>query len=93
MAENNKASLDQISKVVAVLAESIERSSMEAADDQLRVIKKLLREEPKSFKRKGNEIQFKFNLKLQDTLDEVKCHLASNAVDKAKSSLSEARVS
>ena len=38
---------------------------------------------------KGNEIQYKFNLKLQDTLDEVKSHLESNAVDKAKSSLSE----
>ena len=62
---------------------------MEAADDQLREIKKLRREEPKSFKRKGNEIQYKFNLKLQDTLDEVKSHLESNAVHKAKSSLSE----
>ena len=62
---------------------------MEAADDQLREIKKLRREEPKSFKRKGNEIQYKFNLKLQDNLDEVKSHLESTAVDKAKSSLSE----
>ena len=63
---------------------------MEVADDQLREIKKLRREEPKSFKREGNEIQYKFNLKLQDTLDEVKSHLESSAVDKAKSSLSEA---
>ena len=89
LAENNKALLDQISKLVADSAESIKRSSVEAADDQLREIKKLRREEPKSFKRKGNEIQYKFNLKLQDTLDEVKSHLESNAVDKAKSSLSE----
>ena len=62
---------------------------MEAADDQLREIKKLRREESKSFKRKGNEIQYKFNLKLQDTLDEVKSDLESTAVYKAKSSLSE----
>ena len=89
LAENNKALLDQISKLVADSAESIKRSSVEAADDQLREIKKLRREEPKSFKRKGNEIQYKFNLKLQDTLDEVKSHLESKAVDKAKSSLSE----
>jgi len=62
---------------------------VEAADDQLREIKKLRPKKPKSFKRKGNEIQYKFNLKLQDTLDDVKPHLESNAVDKAKSSLSE----
>ena len=38
MAENNKALLDQISKLVADSAESIKRSSVEAADDQLREI-------------------------------------------------------
>ena len=89
LAENNKSLLDQISKLIADSAESIKRSSVEVADDQLREIKKLRREEPKSFKCEGNEIQYKFNLKLQDTLDEVKSHLESSAVDKAKSSLSE----
>ena len=89
LAENNKALLDQISKLVADSAERIKRSSIEAADDKLREIKKLRREEPKSFKCKGNEIQYKFNLKLQDTLDDIKSHLESNAVDNAKSSLSE----
>ena len=87
MAENNKALLDQITKFVAVSAESIKRSSVEAADDQLREIKKLHWQESKSLKRKGNEIQYKFNLKLQGTLDEVKSHIESNAVNKAKSSL------
>ena len=72
LAENNKALLDQISKLVAVSAESIKRSSVEAADDQLREIKKLRRGESKSLKRKGNEIQYKFSLKLQGTLDKVK---------------------
>ena len=41
---------------------------MEAADDQLREIKKLRRQESKSLKPKGNEIQYKFNLKLRGTL-------------------------
>jgi len=89
LAENNKALLDQISKLVADSAKHIKHSSKEAADDKLREIKKLRQEEPKSFKCKGNEIQYKFNLKLQDTLDDIKSHLESNAVDKAKSSLSE----
>ena len=41
LAENNKALLDQISRLVADSAESIKRSSVEAADDHLREIKKL----------------------------------------------------
>ena len=69
LAENKKALLNQISKLVAVSAKSIKRSSVEAADDHLREIKKLRRGESKSLKRKGNEIQYKFNLKLQGTLD------------------------
>jgi len=44
LAQNKKALLDQISKLVADSAESIKRSSVEAADDQLREIKKLRRE-------------------------------------------------
>ena len=83
LVENNKALLDQISELVADSAENIKRSSVEAADDQLRGIKKLRRGESKSFKRKGNEIQYKFNLKLQGTLDVVKSHFESKAVDKA----------
>jgi len=89
LAQNNRALLDQISKLVADSVESIKRSSEEAADDQLREIKKLRREEPKVFKGKGNEIQYKFNSKLQNSLDDVKSHLEANAVDKAKASLSE----
>ena len=90
LVQNNKSLLEQISKLVADSAENIKRSSVtEAADEQLREIKKLRREEPKAFKRKGNEIQYKFNSKLQDTLDEAKSHLETNAVEKAKASLSE----
>ena len=37
-------------------------SAEKAADQQLREIKKFRRKEPKSFKRKGNEIQYKFNV-------------------------------
>lgn len=56
--------MGQISKLVADSAESVKRSSVEAADEQLREIKKLRREEPNYFKRKGNEVQYKFNSKL-----------------------------
>ena len=60
LAENNKSLLDQFSKLVAESAKGIKCSSVDAADEQLREIKKIRREEPKSFKRKGNEIQYKF---------------------------------
>ena len=55
----------------------------------MREIKKLRREEPKSFKRKGNELQYKFNAKLQDSFEEAKSHLEVNAIDKAKETLAE----
>ena len=44
----------QIPKLVADSAENIKRSNVEAAGEQLKEIKRLCREEPKSFKRKGN---------------------------------------
>ena len=89
LAQKNAALLGQISKLLADSAENIKRSSVEASDEQLREIKRLRREEPKLFKRKGNEIQYKFNSKLQDKLEEAKSHLEVNVVEKVKASLSE----
>ena len=42
-----------------------------------------------SFNRKGNEIQYKFNRKVQGSLEEVQSHLETNAVDKAKEALAQ----
>ena len=89
LADNNRALLTQISKLVSDSAENLKRANAEAVDEQLRQVKKLRREEPKSFKRKGNEIQYKFNSKPQDSLEEAKTHLETNAVEKAKESLTE----
>ena len=47
LAENNKALLGQILKLVADSAESIKRLSEEATDDHLREIKKVRRGESK----------------------------------------------
>ena len=89
LADNNKALLDQISKLVAHSADNVKRASVEAVDEQLREIKKLRQEEPRSFKRKGNDLQYKFNAKLQDSFEEAKSHLEVNAIDKAKETLAE----
>ena len=89
LADNNQLLLNQITKLVSDSVEKIKRSSSEAADEQLREIKKLRLEEHKSFNRKGNEIQYKFNRKVQGSLEEVQSHLEANAVDKAKEALAE----
>ena len=87
LADNNKALLYQISKLVADSVDK--RASVEAADEQMREIKKLRRKEQKSFKQEDNELQYKFNAKLQDSFDEAKSHLEVNAIDKAKEALAE----
>ena len=90
MADNNRSLMSEISTLITNSVESIKRiPNSEAVEDQLREIKKIRREEPKSFKRKGNEVQYKFNAKIQDSIDEAKSYLESNAVDKAKESLTE----
>ena len=66
MAENNRSLMSEISTIKTNSFESIKRSNSEAVEDQLREMKKIRREEPKSFKRKGNEVQYKFNAKIQD---------------------------
>ena len=89
LADNNQLLLNQITKLVSDSVEKIKRSSSEAADDQLREIKKLRLQEHMSFNRKGNEIQYKFNRKVQGSLDEVQSHLETNALDKAKEALAQ----
>ena len=51
--------MSEISTLITNSVESIKRSNSEAVEDQLREIKKIQREEPKSFKRKGNEVQLR----------------------------------
>ena len=63
MVENNRSLMSEMSTLITNSVESIKRSNSEAVEDQLREIKKMRREEPKSFKRKGTEIQYKFNEK------------------------------
>ena len=70
--------------LVADSADNVQRASVAAAGEQWREMKKLTREELKSFKPKGNELQCKFNAKLQDSFEEAKSHVEVNAIDKAK---------
>ena len=67
LADNNQLFLNPITKLVSDLVEKIKRSSSEAVDEQLQEIKKL---------RKVNEIQYKFNRKVQSSLEEVQSHIS-----------------
>ena len=65
MAENNRSLMSEISTLITNSIQSIKRSNSEAVEDQLREIKKIRCEEPKSFKSKGNETQYKFKKPLE----------------------------
>ena len=54
LTENNKQVMLKISQLISQSVDNLKRSNTEAAMDQLREIKKMKREEPKAFNRKGN---------------------------------------
>ena len=55
----------------------------------MREIKKLKFQEPHKFKRKANEYQYKFNLKLAETFDSAKSAAEKSNLEKVKSDLEE----
>ena len=65
----------------------IKRANSDTADSHLREIKKLKFEEPRRFKKKAHEDQFRFNSKLTDVLDEAKSLCSTQNLDKLKESL------
>ena len=67
----------------------IKRVNEDAADLQMREIKKLKHREPHKFKRKANKDQYKFNLKLGETLDNAKSTAQKSQLEKVKSELDE----
>ena len=62
----------------------IKRANEEAADPQMREIKKLKHNETHMFKRKANEDQYKFNLKLGETPDNAKSAAQKSQLEKVK---------
>ena len=64
--------------------DELKRSHVDSSDAQIREIKQLKMEEPRRFKKKANEDQFRFNVNIQDTLEETKAAAQANALDKVK---------
>lgn len=86
---NNQQMMDSFKVLLQDTVGQIKRANEDAADLQMREIKKLKHSEPHKFKRKANEDQYKFNLKLGETLDNVKSAAQKSQLEKVKSELEE----
>ena len=58
--------MDSFKDLLAQSVAQIKRSHEDSAEQQMRAIKKIKFDEPHKFKKKANEDQFNFNLKLGD---------------------------
>ena len=87
---NNQQMMDSFKILLQDTVGQIKRAHEDAADFQMREIKKLKHSEPHKFKRKANEDQlYKFNLKLGETLDNAKSAAQKSQLEKVKSELEE----
>ena len=86
---NNQQMMDSFKALLQDTVGQIKRANEDAADLQMREIKKLKHSEPHKFKRKANEDQYKFNLKLGETLVNAKSAAQNSQLEKVKSELDE----
>ena len=64
---NNQTMMKSMEQLFQKSIDELKRSHVNSSDARIREIKKLKMEEPKRFKKKANEDQFRFNAKIQDT--------------------------
>ena len=83
----NQTMMKSMEQLFQKSIDELKRSHVDSSDAQICEIKKLKMEEPRCFKKKANEDQFRFNAKIQDTLEETKEAAQANALDKVKDSL------
>ena len=86
---NNQQMMDSFKALLQDTVGQIKRANEDAADLQMREIKKLKHSEPHKFKWKANEDQYKFNLKLGETLVNAKSAAQNSQLEKVKSELDE----
>ena len=65
----------------------LKRSHADTEDSHLQEIKKLKFDEPHRFKKRGNEDQYRFNLKVSDAIEEAKDACSARQFDKVHASL------
>ena len=69
---NNQTMMKSMEQLFQKSIDELKRPQVDSSDAQIREIKKLKMEEPRRFKKKANEDQFRFNAKIQDTLEKLK---------------------
>ena len=87
IAKKNESLLASMKSMLESSLPDLKRSHAETADSRLNEIKKLKFDEPHRFKKKGNEDQYRFNLKVGDTIEEAKEACSSQQLDKVHASL------
>ena len=85
--KNNETLLSSMKSILDSSLSDIKRANSDTADSHLHEITKLKFEEPRRFKKKANEDQYRFNSKLMDVLGEVKSSCSTQNLDKVKESL------
>ena len=87
IAEKNEDLLASMKWMLESSLTDLKRSHADTADSHLKEIKKLKFDEPHRFKKKGNEDQYRFNLKVGDAIEEAKEACSSQQLDKVHASL------
>ena len=87
IAKNNDSLVDSMKRILNESLSDIKRANAESADSHLREIMKLKFEQPRRFKKKANEDQYRFNSKLSGVITEAKLSCSSQQLDKVKDSL------
>ena len=85
--DQSMASFKELLKDCALSAGQIKRANELSAELQMKWIKKLKFQEPHEFKRKANEDQYKFSLKLAKTFKSAKSAAEKSNLEKVKSDL------
>ena len=86
-AQTNQSLLASMKSMLDNSLADLKRSHADTADSHLKEIRKLKFDVPHSFKKKGNEDQYKFNLMVGDAIEEAKEACSSKQLDKIHASL------
>ena len=87
IAQMNQSLLASMKSMLDNSLVDLKRSHLDTADSHLKEIKKLKFDVPHRFKKKGNEDQYKFNLKVGDAIEEAKEACSSKPLHKIHASL------
>ena len=87
IAQTNQSLLASMKSMLDNSLADLKRSHADTADSHLKEIKNLKFDVPHRLKRKGNEDQYKFNLKVGDAIEEAEEACSSKQLDKIHASL------